>query len=82
MNGRDRIADAFDEHTRAVRWSDDGTTVVVWSGGVNYNVYSVLDAGRSARVQAATTFSISDDKGRPYDRDDAITAMESFLDNY
>lgn len=48
-SNRDRIRHAFDHHTRAVRWSDDQRTVVVWSGGVTYNVYTVSRDGRSRR---------------------------------
>lgn len=72
------IKEAF-EGSCAIRFSDDGLVCVVWSGGTTYNVYTLAHDG-GGPVHEVDVFSVSDKRGRPLERSDAINHMDDYLD--
>lgn len=65
----------------AVTVSDDGVRMVVWSGGVTFNVYRAMwyDAD-GVSIEEVTCFTVSDEVGEPLDRGDAVEHMQDWLD--
>lgn len=63
----------------AVVFADHQPVFVVWSGGTTYNVYS-LNVNGGTPVHETDVFSVSDEKGRPLDRDGAVEHMNDYIE--
>lgn len=73
------VRSAFDG-ARAVEFSDDGRTAVVWHGGISFNVYAV--GRRHSALTEFDVFSVSDEVGEPVDRETAVEHMTDWLNNH
>lgn len=52
-------------------------TGVVWYGGTTFNVFSGTGTDE---LQEVDVFNVSDENGRPVDRDTAVEHMEDYLE--
>lgn len=60
---------------KMVKFSEGRSEMVVWHGGTGFNVYSIYDG----QVRERTMFTLSDEKGRPVSREEAVEHTEEWL---
>lgn len=75
---RQELNDALDgARLVQVRWIQGQQYVQVWHGGTTVNVYTPYSADE---LIEQTAWSLSDERGRPCDRDEVKRHMEMWFD--
>ena len=64
-----------------VRFAEDRSVFAVWSGGTTFNVYGIENRlGVESAIREVDVFNVSDEKGRPVDRDTAEEHITDYLE--
>lgn len=62
-----------------VKFHESGLVFVAWHGGTTYNVYTIPPGEQDSPVHEVDVFSVSDEKGRPLDREAAKDRVHEHL---